>query len=62
MVFYDFILGLVPQTQLLRLVVGLYQTSLPYNEPSVFPAVSSQFNVQDGFKSAPIGARQPAQG
>ncbi len=62
MVFYDFVNGLSPNTQLLRLVVGLYNLSSPYCEPSIFPAVTCQFNVQDGLKSAVIGARQPAPG
>lgn len=62
MVFYDFVVGLSPATQLLRLVVGLYNLANPYCDPTVFPAVSCQFNVQDGLKSAVIGARQPAPG
>lgn len=62
MVFYDFVTGLLAPTQLLRLVVGLYNSAAPLSEPIVFPTVTCQFNVQDGLKAALLGSRQPAPG
>lgn len=64
MVFYDFVTGLDMTSNVVRLVVGLYNNSALYGEPTILPAVccgtntTNSYTFQQGANVAVLSAKQ----